>query len=334
MTNPARTQPEVISPPSWAAGPATEVLPYGAPRDAWHATRLSGIGGSDALAALNLSPFGTPYTLWLDKSGRRPPKPAVGRMAWGNRMEPVAADWFAELHDKRLGMTGTWRHPVPLFDKIRPDGSRAVWWALCNPDRYVIDEDAGVETKTVSSNAPDAKLWAQGIVPDYPQAQAQWCMGVTGAAGWWVVAMVDGCDEPVVEYVPRDEELIFDLREAAAELIRDHLYPDVAPPADARPATTEAQAAAALARKKDEVEVEIGDDGHKLLVRRREIKARMSADERELREVQNELRARLVDVGAEYGLYGGRRVVRLKKCERRAYSVAAGKYVEMREVKA
>ena len=223
---------------------------------------------------------------------------------------------------------------MPLFDAYRADGTRATWWALCNPDRYVIGEDAGVETKTVSSNAPDAKLWARGIVPDYPQAQAQWCMGVTGAAGWWVVAMVDGCDEPVVEYVPRDDELIFDLREAAAELIRDHLYPDVPPPADATPATTEAQAAAALARATDGVDVQLGDDGHKLLVRRREIKARMSADKVELREVENELRARLVDVGAEYGLYGGRRVLRLKKCDRKGYTVKPAVYTEMREVKA
>ncbi|MEV7331359.1 hypothetical protein [Micromonospora sp. NPDC093244] len=50
-------------------------------------------------------------------------------------------------------------------------------------------------------------------------------MGVTGALGWYVVAVVDGCNEPIVEYVARDDDLIAELREAPAQFCGDHLWP-------------------------------------------------------------------------------------------------------------
>lgn len=321
-------RPEVDAGPSWADGPAQEVLPYGAPQLDWHEVRRTGIGGSDALAALGLSPWSSPYKLWLDKSGRLPPAPATGRMAWGHRLEPLAADWFAELHGKTLGTTGTWRHPVPLY--AAEDGR--VWWMLCNPDRYVHGERAGVEIKTVDANSPDVPVWLGGVVPDYPQGQAQWCMGVTGADGWYVVAVVDGCSEPIVDYVARDDDLIADMREAAADLCRNHLATDIPPPVDGSAGTEAALGKAALARAADEVEVELGVEGGLLLMRRRELKAQLKAATAELREVENGLKAPLVAAGAEYGLIGGRRRARLPRRSRAGYTVAPCEYVELREV--
>lgn len=348
-----QTRPEATSlnpPPGWASSGSVEVLPYGAPRRDWHATRLTGIGGSDALAALNLSPHSNPYKLWLDKSGRLPPFEARGRMAWGNRLEPLVADWFAEVHGKTLGTTGTWRHPVPLFQTIDPcpcgedmiaaaghadhcEGPDTyVRWMLANPDRYVIGENAGVEIKTVAAQAPDAKLWNRGEAPDYPLAQAQWCMGATGALGWYIVAAVDGCQEPIVNYVTRDDDLIADMREGAAQLVNDHLYPDVPPPADASAATSEALAAAALARVTDATTIDMPDGADALVARRVDLKARIKALDAELREVENSIKAPLVEAGAEYGRIGGRVALRLAKRRRAGYTVKPGEYVELRKV--
>lgn len=339
-----------IGPPGWANSGSVEVLPYGAPRLDWHATRMTGIGGSDALAALNLSPYSNPYKLWLDKSGRLPPYEPRGRMAWGNRLEPMIADWFAEIHGKTLATTGTWRHPVPLFTAIDPcscgedmiaaaghadhcEGPGTyVRWMLANPDRYVVGENAGVEIKTVAANAPAAKLWKRGDIPDYPLAQAQWCMGATGADRWYVVGAPDGCDEPIVQCVTRDDDLIADMREAAAQLVNDHLYPDVAPPADPSSATSEALAAAALARATDAGTIDMPDGAGALVDKRVDLKARINALGVELREVENTLRAPLVEAGAEFGRIGGRIALRLARRERAGYTVKPGNYVELRKV--
>ena len=72
---------------------------------------------------------------------------------------------------------------------------------------------------------------------------------MTGAAAWYVVAMIDG-RPPIWSYELRDDDLITDMREAAGQMIRDHVYADIAPPADASAATTEALAAAAMSRAK------------------------------------------------------------------------------------
>lgn len=317
--------------PSWAGGPAVEVLPVGAPRPDWHRVRLSGIGGSDALAALNLSPWSTPYTLWLDKTGRRPPTPASGRMVWGNMLEPLVAWWFTKITGLKIGVTGTWRHPVPLFD----DGHGFARYALCNPDRYVIGEHAGVEIKTVSDRSPDVALWKDGV-PDYPEAQAQWNMGVTGALRWYVAAAIDGCEAPIIHCTERNDDLIGDLRESNSQFIRDHVYPDKAPPADATPATTKALAAAALARVTGaEVRaVDLGEHGRKLVARRRELKATEKTTKDDLRAVENEIKAALIERDADAVLLDGDKWLRYKRGTRAGYTVPAGEYTELREVKA
>ena len=49
-------------------------------RDAWLAARRSGIGGSDIAAICGLSPYQTPYDVWLDKLGQWE---TVARLDWG-----------------------------------------------------------------------------------------------------------------------------------------------------------------------------------------------------------------------------------------------------------
>lgn len=41
-------------------------------RDDWLAVRRTGIGSSDAAAAVGLNPYMSPLELWLDKTGRAP----------------------------------------------------------------------------------------------------------------------------------------------------------------------------------------------------------------------------------------------------------------------
>ena len=51
-------------------------------RAEWLAERRKSIGGSDAAAVIGLSRFASPYTVWLDKTGRLPDKGDTEAMAW------------------------------------------------------------------------------------------------------------------------------------------------------------------------------------------------------------------------------------------------------------
>ncbi len=58
--------------------------------DAWHAWRAKGLGASDAPIVMGVSPWKTPYQLWLNKTGQVKDR-FVGNAAteWGNKCEPV-----------------------------------------------------------------------------------------------------------------------------------------------------------------------------------------------------------------------------------------------------
>ena len=50
----------------------------GLDRQAWLAIRQRGIGSSDAAAAVGLSPYKSPLTLWLERTGRQLPEDVSG----------------------------------------------------------------------------------------------------------------------------------------------------------------------------------------------------------------------------------------------------------------
>lgn len=71
-------------------------------RDAWLAERRSGIGASEAAAALGLSPFETPLELYLRKIGELPDAEETEAMRWGSRLEPLIAEAYEEATGHRV----------------------------------------------------------------------------------------------------------------------------------------------------------------------------------------------------------------------------------------
>lgn len=57
--------------------------------------RRTGLGGSEAAAALGLSPWQTPYSLWELKTGRAPPVDQTEPMLWGHLLEDVVRREYA-----------------------------------------------------------------------------------------------------------------------------------------------------------------------------------------------------------------------------------------------
>ncbi|MCG9056728.1 YqaJ viral recombinase family protein [Laribacter hongkongensis] len=178
----------------------------GLDRQAWLAIRQRGIGSSDAAAAVGLSPYKSPLTLWLEKTGRQLPEDVSGKEAvvWGTVLEPVLARVYAERTGRRVRrVNAVLQHPGHAF-------------MLANLDREVVGEAAGpgvLEIKTAGWHS--APQWEDGIPVAY-QCQVLHQLAVTGHA-WADVAVLVGGQDFRIWRVERDEAKIADLieREAA-----------------------------------------------------------------------------------------------------------------------
>ncbi len=195
----------------------------------WLARRKSGIGGSDMAAILGISPFRTPLSVWLDKTGRSAEQPETIRQKIGKALEPTAAEEYEAQTGRKV------RKCNVLLKGTDPGDVR-----LGNVDRLCVCEDGklpwrknlgvvtdrALEIKTTSSPSE----WDE--VPDYYQAQAMHYMGL--------MPSVKVFDFPVIFYVPgtvriytveRDDSIIRDLKEAARAFWNDYVLKDQPPPA-------------------------------------------------------------------------------------------------------
>ena len=198
------------------------VLPraaYRRNRTRWLETRRSGIGGSDAAAVLGLSPWSSPLSLWLDKVHGGDDARRSEAMRWGTVLEDAIAREMAREHGIRLG-------PCPGI-LAHPDRRHQ----LATIDRYGVDRDrrptSVVEVKTADGFA--AADWDEdGPAPDHVVIQVQHQLDVTGLDVGYVAALVGG-NRPRWWEVPRDDELITDLRMAEDAFWHDHVLAGVPP---------------------------------------------------------------------------------------------------------
>jgi putative phage-type endonuclease len=101
----------------------------------FHAERKTGIGGSDAAAALGISPWRTPYDLWLEKTGAANPLPVTEPMRWGTLLEPVIAAEYCRRTGRQIEPAPMLRHPTHR-------------WMIGHIDGRVIGEPRILEVKT------------------------------------------------------------------------------------------------------------------------------------------------------------------------------------------
>lgn len=139
--------------------------------------RKMGIGGSDIAAILGLSPFRTPFDVWLEKTGDPAFKPQeeTPQMRFGTLMEPVLARVYEEEHPgtKIVPMGGAHSEPIWHPNKI----------AYAHIDGIVTGEPAAIsgpqngiwEGKT----AWDDRDWRDGV-PIYYETQVRHYLAITG----------------------------------------------------------------------------------------------------------------------------------------------------------
>lgn len=127
-------------------------------RESWLAGRGAGIGGSEAAAAIGLSPWMTPVELYRLKRGIDEPKDLSGSAAvqQGVRMEPILRDFYAATHPQYK----VEHYPYDiLYQKERP-------WLYATLDGELTDEQGRKGILEIKTATPSGKAgwaeWADG----------------------------------------------------------------------------------------------------------------------------------------------------------------------------
>lgn len=185
----------------------------------WVEARKNGIGGSDVASIMGLNKYSSPLNVWLVKTGREESPDLSGKEAveWGNRLEDVVADKFADEHPELK----VYRRNATLVSLERP-------WAFANLDRCVTDRSGGVgilEVKTVGSRR--AGDWDDGV-PIYYLTQVLHYMSVTDYGYAWVAVLIGG-QEYREYFVERDEDDIKAINEHVDAFWHGFVETDIAP---------------------------------------------------------------------------------------------------------
>ncbi|MBT1536036.1 YqaJ viral recombinase family protein [Ralstonia solanacearum] len=192
-------------------------------REDWLAVRRTGIGGSDAAAAVGLNPYKSQLELWLEKVGRDTdlPKPdptdAAEPVYWGALLEPIVAAAYTQQTGRRVRkVNAVLRHPTVPF-------------MLANLDREVIGVPDVQILECKTAGEWGSRGW-QGGPPDYVILQVQHQLAVTGKQAADVAVLLCG-QRLEVHRIERDDALIAQLIDLEAAFWR-YVETDRPPPGD------------------------------------------------------------------------------------------------------
>ncbi len=192
-------------------------------REDWLQVRRTGIGGSDAAAAVGLNPYKSQLELFLEKTGRGAdlPKPDPNDTSdptfWGTLLEPIVAAAYTQQTGHRVRrVNAVLRHP-------------AVPFMLANLDREVIGVPGLQILECKTAGEFGARNWSDGV-PDYVLLQVQHQLAVTGKDAADVAVLL--CGQRLAVYrVERDDALIANLIALETEFW-GYVERDVPPPGD------------------------------------------------------------------------------------------------------
>lgn len=164
--------------------------------------RTTYLGASDIAVLAGVSPWKTPFELYLEKIGELDPAAAASdadRARWerGHRLEDVALDWYGEIAGVSIErIRRDVVHPTLPFIVVHPDARVKPWGS----------------TRTLVEAKTSARKWDE--VPQHVEAQVQAQMAAMRADVAEVVVL--GFDGPPTPFtVERNDELIAGLEDLA-----------------------------------------------------------------------------------------------------------------------
>lgn len=161
----------------------------------WREARKKGVGGSDVGAIMGLNPWKSPVEVWLEKTGHSEPPDLSGKesVEWGNRLEAVVAEKFADMHPEFKVR----RKNRTMVSKSRP-------WAFANIDREILSKEGHGILEIKTAGLRSEGNWVFGP-PDHYLCQVQHYLSVTGWDWAWVAVLIGG-QEYREYFIPRDED--------------------------------------------------------------------------------------------------------------------------------
>lgn len=165
------------------------------------ASHCGKIGCSELAAAVGVSPWKTPYALWMEKTGRAEPEYIDGRLQvrLGNDLEDLVAQYYAAETGRKV------RRPQSFFQREMLIG---------HVDRRIVGERRGLECKTSLSKW--AKSWSDDAdgIPEHYLVQVHGYLMLTGWDAFDVAVLRAGPEFRVYTIHP-DPELHERLWDAA-----------------------------------------------------------------------------------------------------------------------
>ncbi|OZI24245.1 endonuclease [Bordetella genomosp. 7] len=189
----------------------------------WLEVRKTGIGSSDAAAAVGLNPYKSQLELWMEKTGRdadlpKPdPKDTTEPVYWGTLLEPIVAASYTQKTGRKVRkVNAVLQHPQFPF-------------MLANLDREVVGSPLVQILECKTAGEFGARLWKDGV-PEYVQLQVQHQLAVANKQAADVAVLICG-QRLEVHRILRDDELIARLIHLEAKFW-EYVTSDTPPPAD------------------------------------------------------------------------------------------------------
>lgn len=181
--------------------------------------RKKGLGATDCAAVMGLSPYKTPYELWLQKTGRQEDTAILSedRLRLRHAHEETIAREYAYQRGVKLK-----RVNQTVFHKRLP-------FMLCNLDRVIIGQRRIVECKSSTGFMRAAwGLSGSDEAPIHYILQVQHQLACTGYEEADIAALID-IDDYRIFPTPRNDKIIQKIEDSCERFWLDHVLADVPP---------------------------------------------------------------------------------------------------------